>query len=244
MTVNRAKILLIEGKRSEHPSLLVPLTKKGFLVESVPNGSAALARDAYAAVRRATIFRCGKWDPQFEDVSVLCDFPIVLCRSEWQRIAGWAEQLAAETLAASLAEGPPPDGWATSTVTLSGSTVGVWQGLGLIVLSCLYGLAAMACIVSMALRTRSTKMTLLASRLSASIPTLPVPAKRSSQVLPATSPPRMLNSADLTRSVIGRVESPGTETRRLPRSFPEITRSVPTYAAPFSTANLAARILP
>ena len=44
MTVNRAKILLIEGKRSEHPSLLVPLTKKGFLVESVPNGSAALAR--------------------------------------------------------------------------------------------------------------------------------------------------------------------------------------------------------
>jgi ABC-2 type transport system permease protein len=36
-------------------------------------------------------------------------------------------------------------------VTLSGSTVGVWQGLGLIVLSCLYALAAMACIVSMAL---------------------------------------------------------------------------------------------
>ena len=36
-------------------------------------------------------------------------------------------------------------------ITLSGSTVGVWHGLGLIVLSCLYGLAAMACIVSMAL---------------------------------------------------------------------------------------------
>jgi ABC-2 type transport system permease protein len=36
-------------------------------------------------------------------------------------------------------------------VTLSGSTVGVWQGLGLILLSCLYALAAMACIVSMAL---------------------------------------------------------------------------------------------
>jgi ABC-2 type transport system permease protein len=36
-------------------------------------------------------------------------------------------------------------------VTLSGSTVGVWHGLGLIVLSCLYALAAMACIVSMAL---------------------------------------------------------------------------------------------
>lgn len=61
---------------------------------------AALAPDAYAAVRRATIFRHGKWDPQFEDVSVLCDFPIVLGRNEWQRVAGWAEQLAAETLAA------------------------------------------------------------------------------------------------------------------------------------------------
>lgn len=36
-------------------------------------------------------------------------------------------------------------------VTLSGSTVGVWEGLGLLLLSCLYALAAMACIVSMAL---------------------------------------------------------------------------------------------
>jgi ABC-2 type transport system permease protein len=36
-------------------------------------------------------------------------------------------------------------------VTLSGSTVGVWHGLALILLSCLYALAAMACIVSLAL---------------------------------------------------------------------------------------------
>ena len=36
-------------------------------------------------------------------------------------------------------------------ITLSGSTVGVWHGLGLILLSCLYALAAMSCIVSMAL---------------------------------------------------------------------------------------------
>ena len=36
-------------------------------------------------------------------------------------------------------------------ITLSGSTVGVWHGLGLILLSCGYGLAAMSCIVSMAL---------------------------------------------------------------------------------------------
>lgn len=61
---------------------------------------APLAADAYAAVRRTTILRCGKWDPQFEDLSVLCEFPIVLRRSEWQRIAALAEQLAAETRAA------------------------------------------------------------------------------------------------------------------------------------------------
>ena len=36
-------------------------------------------------------------------------------------------------------------------ITLSGTTVGVWHGLGLILLSCLYGLAGMSCIVSMAL---------------------------------------------------------------------------------------------
>ncbi|MFA4966070.1 MAG: ABC transporter permease subunit [Thermoleophilia bacterium] len=36
-------------------------------------------------------------------------------------------------------------------VTLSGSTVSVWHGLALILLCCLYGLAAMACIVSLAL---------------------------------------------------------------------------------------------
>jgi len=36
-------------------------------------------------------------------------------------------------------------------ITLSGTTVGVWHGLGLVLLCCLYGLAAMACIVSLAL---------------------------------------------------------------------------------------------
>jgi len=36
-------------------------------------------------------------------------------------------------------------------ITLSGTTLSVWHGLGLIVLCCLYGLAAMACIVSLAL---------------------------------------------------------------------------------------------
>jgi DNA-binding response OmpR family regulator len=40
----KARILLIEGKRAEHPSFSAGLKKKGFHVESVPNGNAALAR--------------------------------------------------------------------------------------------------------------------------------------------------------------------------------------------------------
>lgn len=60
----------------------------------------SLPASDYAAVRRATIFRCHKWDPQFEDVSTLCDFPLVLRQSHWRRIAGWAEQLAEEAMAA------------------------------------------------------------------------------------------------------------------------------------------------
>ena len=43
-TTIKARILLIEGKRAEHPSFSAGLTKKGFHVDSVPNGSAALTR--------------------------------------------------------------------------------------------------------------------------------------------------------------------------------------------------------
>ena len=38
----KSRILLIEGKRTDHPSFTAGLTKKGYLVESVPNGAAAL----------------------------------------------------------------------------------------------------------------------------------------------------------------------------------------------------------
>ncbi len=38
------KILLIEGKQADHKSFRTSLTKKGYQIESVPNGSAALAR--------------------------------------------------------------------------------------------------------------------------------------------------------------------------------------------------------
>jgi len=37
----KARLLLIEGKRAERPSFLGGLTKKGFQVDSVPNGAAA-----------------------------------------------------------------------------------------------------------------------------------------------------------------------------------------------------------
>jgi DNA-binding response OmpR family regulator len=40
----KAKILLIEGKRTEHASFVTGLIKKGFQVETVANGAAALTR--------------------------------------------------------------------------------------------------------------------------------------------------------------------------------------------------------
>jgi DNA-binding response OmpR family regulator len=40
----KAKILLIEGKRLDRPSFVTGLTRKGYQVESVANGSEALAR--------------------------------------------------------------------------------------------------------------------------------------------------------------------------------------------------------
>ncbi len=40
----KARILLIEGKRAERPSFLGGLSKKGFEVDSVPNGAAAVTR--------------------------------------------------------------------------------------------------------------------------------------------------------------------------------------------------------
>lgn len=40
----KAKILLVEGKHSDRPSFVSGLTKKGYQVESAPNGSAALLR--------------------------------------------------------------------------------------------------------------------------------------------------------------------------------------------------------
>ncbi len=45
----KVRIMLVEGKRADRPSFITGLTRKGYQVESVPNGSAALARvDAFA----------------------------------------------------------------------------------------------------------------------------------------------------------------------------------------------------
>jgi len=41
--LNKPRILLVEGKRTDHPSFAAGLTKKGYLVESVPSGAAALS---------------------------------------------------------------------------------------------------------------------------------------------------------------------------------------------------------
>lgn len=40
----KAKILLIEGKRADRPSFVAGLTRKGYQIESVANGSEALSR--------------------------------------------------------------------------------------------------------------------------------------------------------------------------------------------------------
>lgn len=59
-----------------------------------------LPAEVFSAVRERTIFDFCKWDPQVEDVSTLADFPLVLTSAAWQTVAGLAEKLAHETLAA------------------------------------------------------------------------------------------------------------------------------------------------
>jgi glutathionylspermidine synthase len=51
-------------------------------------------------VRRRTIFDFCKWDPQCEDVDVLCPYALLLDVSEWHEIAKAARDLAAEVMTA------------------------------------------------------------------------------------------------------------------------------------------------
>ena len=57
-------------------------------------------REAFAELRRRTIFECCKWDVQVEDTSTLCPFPLVLKRGAWNELVRLGEQLADETLRA------------------------------------------------------------------------------------------------------------------------------------------------
>src|SRR5690242_17130049 len=81
-------------------------------------------------------------------------------------------------------------------------------------------------IISIGIRFESEKRTEAAPRLKASMPTAPVPANRSHQFESSRSPAMILNSASLTRSVMGRVVSPGTDFNFLPLAFPAMTRNV------------------
>jgi glutathionylspermidine synthase len=55
---------------------------------------------AFARVRRRAIFDCHKWDPQVGDAGVIARCPLILHQEAWNEVAGLAETLAAETLAA------------------------------------------------------------------------------------------------------------------------------------------------
>jgi glutathionylspermidine synthase len=59
-----------------------------------------LQPEDWKSVRMQAMFDCCKWDVQSEDHSVLADFPLFLEREEWASLAGLAEKLAEEVLAA------------------------------------------------------------------------------------------------------------------------------------------------
>ena len=62
--------------------------------------TACLDKAVFEQVRLRTIFDCCKWDPQIGDVSILADFPLLLKAEVWQMLAGLAERLTVEALAA------------------------------------------------------------------------------------------------------------------------------------------------
>ena len=75
-----------------------------------------------------------------------------------------------------------------------------------------------------ALRSDSTKVTAEAPRLSASIPTAPVPAYKSRKRSPNTCVPRIEKIAPRTLSDVGRSAVPCGPLKRRPRWDPAITR--------------------
>lgn len=59
----------------------------------------ALSAEDHRELRRTMIFDCCKWDPQFEDVSVLADYPLSIAAAEWGELCAATEALARETIA-------------------------------------------------------------------------------------------------------------------------------------------------
>ena len=86
-----------------------------------------------------------------------------------------------------------------------------------------FSFARLSEIVRQAARSLSTKVTLSAPRESASSPSAPEPAKRSSTRAPSTGPIR-LNAASRTRSPVGRVARPFGAAIRVPRCVPAMIR--------------------
>jgi glutathionylspermidine synthase len=81
----------------------------------------AIPEAAFASIRRRAIFECCKWDVQVEDTPTLCPFPLILKKEAWDELAGWAEQLAAETLHAEHELAGQP--WAYSQLGLPKAVV-------------------------------------------------------------------------------------------------------------------------
>jgi hypothetical protein len=91
----------------------------------------------------------------------------------------------------------------------------------------------------------STKTTCSAPRLSASIPTAPVPANKSNQWLPvvASGLPahNMLKRVSRRRSEVGRMSSPRKDAKGRLRYLPAITRIFGAHYKPKVSAHTAAR---
>lgn len=57
---------------------------------------------AFARLRRSLVLDHCKWDPQVGDIGTLADFPLLMPRGIWLRLAAWAEALSAEAREAEL----------------------------------------------------------------------------------------------------------------------------------------------
>jgi hypothetical protein len=75
----------------------------GLKAGSFLNGS------AFAFIRQKSILNGCKWDPQVGDVDTLAPFPLIMRRSLWRKLAGYAEQMTAEAISAEFELSSRPD---------------------------------------------------------------------------------------------------------------------------------------